>query len=727
MDETPEKLALGPGRAINHKSETQATGWKKEWEEALSAYNRSPLAVGNQVNPLDFGRKLTGLLTDHAADQQKLARLLCAWKIECDREMRGHQAVLTTPLEELVALVTGENEKMMERAGGLGKWGQLAPEIRDELANDVFRQCRIMLGKEAYDALSDDEKRLADLFIWSGCGMHKDLNAVKGGCTRMAAVWVTKGVEPPISLLNRDKAAARLANPALSKLTNEQETDSERGAVKLAQLVGALVNHKDDKKGYHNLFRHFCHSVIHQEVNFPDTSNTRYQCYCNAATELITHQDLYLEFLAFLEHYKTKSGLNHLERNVLAGLMDPPTRTELAVLSLYSQTVSIPYIRYIRGSTANHLDLAPFHDQLKQHCRKVIEDPEILIGNNVSWETATLDSKPWQNEEAVNTIHSSQDKLPNLQEALVLFFEGALETWERFTPEFQPDSEAMLATPEERAYAWRPSTNDDNESGCARVRTLLRIAPNMTELQLKARVVGEVNRTDEWMAENFDEDGKLGQYIRTETRRLDEGRHHQLQNTVTIEAGIQGSKERREKKEKREEAMQKKRAEMLKSLDGFEPVFDLIRLRSMERREDTIARMKLQLAWHREIGKDSQVPEHLSKLKLWADVREKLVEVVERHLEAGAGRVSGVGVAQVRLLRIPNEFRLTYRINRMVAITLRILMQAHQMPQLQGQPRISNNQMPLHQLHCLTSAPQETTAVFGTGPTIHAPLTLCSW
>ena len=597
MDETPEKLSLGPGRAINHKSETQAAGWKKEWDEAVSAYNRSPLAAENQANPLDFGRKLTGLLTDHAADQQKLARLLCAWKIECDREMRGHQAVLSTPLEELMALVTGENEKMMERAGGLEKWSQLAPKARDELANDVLRQCRIVLGEQVYQALSDDEKRLADLFIWSGCGMHKDLNAVKGGYTKMATVWRMNGEKPPISLFNKDKAAACSANPGVLKPNDEQEVDSERGAVKLAWLVGALVNHKDDKKGYHNLFRHFCHSVIRREVNYPDTSNTRYQCYCNAATELTVHQDLYLEFLAFLKHYKTTPGLNHLERNILAGLRDLPTRTELAVLSLYSQTISVPYIRHIRGSTTNHLDQAPFHDRLKRHCRKVIENPEILIGKDICYETATLDSKPWQDEAAVNVICDSQDNLPKLQDAIVLFFEGALETWERFTPEFQPNSDAMLATPDERARAWRPSTNDDNESGCARVRTLLRIAPNMTELQLKARVVGEVNGTDQWMAENLDEDGKLGRYIRTETRRLDEGKHHQLQNTMTIEAGIQCSKERREKQERREEEARKKRAEMLKSLDGFEPVLDPTHLRSMGQREDTIARMKLQLAW----------------------------------------------------------------------------------------------------------------------------------
>jgi len=66
-----------------------------------------------------------------------------------------------------------------------------------------------------------------------------------------------------------------------------------------------------------------------------------------------------------------------------------------------------------------------------------------------------------------------------------ILFGGTLETWEYFIPEFQTDSDTVLVTPEERARAWHHSTNG-NESGYARVRALLRVVPNMTELQLKA-------------------------------------------------------------------------------------------------------------------------------------------------------------------------------------------------------------------------------------------------
>ena len=697
METTPKKLSLGPGRAVNHTSDSQAAGWRKEWTDALSTYNRSPLGQRAKVNPLDFGRKLTGMVTDHAPDQLKLARLLRDWKVECDREMRGYRASFSVPVGGLVVTVSEENEKMMRKVGGLKAWSQLTVEVRDELAAEVLRQSRIRLGEQAYEALSEEDKRLADLFIWSGCSMHKDLNAVKGGYKRMITVWLEPDADalPPINLLNKDKAAAVCSAKTTTELPNPGEKCPDRGAIKLTRLVGALVNHKDDKKGYHDLFRHFCRAVIHHEVNFPDTSNTRYQCYCNAATELIVNRDLYTEFLGFIEYSKMTPGLNHLEQNILAGLSDLPTRTELAVLSLYSQAISIPYICHVRGSpTTNHLDLAPFHDQLKRHCRAVIENPDILIGPKIHYKTARLDSKQWQDEAAINIILESRNNLPNLRDALVLFFEGALETWEQFTPEFQLDSEAMMATPEERTRAWRPSTNDDNESGCARVRTLLRVAPNMTELQLKARVVGEVNGTDQWMAENLDEDADIGQFVRTETRHLDEGNHHRQQNADGIEAKIRRSKGKREKKEKREKDMQEKKAELKRVLEDFKPVLDPVRLREMGQKGDTIARMKLQLLWHQEVGKDSQVPEHLSKLKLWADMREKLVEAVERHLKVDAS-VLGIGpmVVRIHTLRVRAEFKLTMA-NRTIVVVLKLLAQMYQTFFLQ-RFRIDNDRTPL--------------------------------
>lgn len=50
--------------------------------------------------------------------------------------------------------------------------------------------------------------------------------------------------------------------------------------------------------------------------------------------------------------------LNHLEQNVQAGLDDPPTLTELSVVSLYSKAISVPFSQCI-CDTSNGLDLGP--------------------------------------------------------------------------------------------------------------------------------------------------------------------------------------------------------------------------------------------------------------------------------------------------------------------------------------------------------------------------------
>ena len=64
--------------------------------------------------------------------------------------------------------------------------------------------------------------------------MHKELNAFKGGNTRMMAFWVAEGLEPPILLMNRDNdAAASAGNSAAQTRAIEQ---SRGGGSKLVYL-----------------------------------------------------------------------------------------------------------------------------------------------------------------------------------------------------------------------------------------------------------------------------------------------------------------------------------------------------------------------------------------------------------------------------------------------------------------------------------------------------------
>ena len=120
-----------------------------------------------------------------------------------------------------------------------------------------------------------------------------------------------------------------------------------------------------------------------------------------------------------------------MEQNVYKALHDIPTLTELATLSLYSQSICITYMKQVHGNPeTSALDLGPLHDDVKSHCKKIIENPGLLLDLDATYVSGALYGKPWERPEAFYAIHSMLPTLPHLSGALVAFFEGALETWE---------------------------------------------------------------------------------------------------------------------------------------------------------------------------------------------------------------------------------------------------------------------------------------------------------
>jgi hypothetical protein len=73
--------------------------------------------------------------------------------------------------------------------------------------------------------LSDDEKRILKLFIWAGCGCHKDLNTVHGGNTAMMTWWKENQVEPPVLLANRCAVKCGVATELCSKCYCQSSTE----------------------------------------------------------------------------------------------------------------------------------------------------------------------------------------------------------------------------------------------------------------------------------------------------------------------------------------------------------------------------------------------------------------------------------------------------------------------------------------------------------------------
>ncbi|KAI0708898.1 hypothetical protein C8T65DRAFT_695745 [Cerioporus squamosus] len=326
----PKNHLLGVHATTDHTSETQFNGWQKKFHEVTTAFNNSPLSprIGQTVDLEIFALKLRGVGGDHAADQLKTMRKMQDWKKEMTylSLARNHLTSGPEPSHALQNLTSEVTASVIAAAGGLTAWEELSAEDR--------------VGR-------------------LGCAMHKDLNAVKGGASVMGPAWIEMGATPPILLANKENASTlRDINPdllevgltsaAVDELTPAELRaleSSTRGGVKLTSLAGALFNHQDDKRGYHDTYVFYFQQIIGHPLRFPDTSNTRYQSHCAAAAELLTHLPHYIRFLELVRDKKTKPGFTKLEENVYRGLHDPATLTELAVLALYGQAVTHPYMR----------------------------------------------------------------------------------------------------------------------------------------------------------------------------------------------------------------------------------------------------------------------------------------------------------------------------------------------------------------------------------------------
>lgn len=172
--------------------------------------------------------------------------------------------------------------------------------------------------------------------------------------------------------------------------------------------------------------------------------------------------------------------------------MDPPTLAELAVMSLYSGAISVPFAHHIRApndATLNGLDLGPDYDRIKRHMQAVIDNPDLLLGQGASHEVGTLYGEGWGNEDVIRFIRTNQDSFPHLQELLIAFFRGALKTWEEFTRDISDDPKVTGATPEQRRLAFRHTTNDENEGTLGDLRQEYCAYPGITFSMVNAKLM----------------------------------------------------------------------------------------------------------------------------------------------------------------------------------------------------------------------------------------------
>src|SRR6266487_2756163 len=545
-DANPQRSThlLGVQSTLDGSSEQSVIEWKECLENIAEIYNKSPLAKrkGHLLRVIDIFVKLSGMHSDHCAKEKKDARLMEKEKRQATYQSLGEDAILEKSNQELLPDFTRATEEMIKCAGGTAKWEKLSELEQAEHQAKMMEKLVIELGADAYQRLSNPEKCMLSLFIWAGCGCHKDLNSVRGGNASMMAWWDANGEKGPVLLANRDNAAViKDKAPDSDTVTPAQQQAFEmttRGGIKATKLAGDILNNTNDKKGHHDTFRSWWKTNVGEDLTFPDTSNTCFQSHCEAAAVLLQHLPHFVEFLDFIKDKKADNRFSNMEQNLYNALKCTATQTELAVLALYGQVISHPYFRKTCGAAnkdVNMLDLGPFHKKVLAHMKRIIEDPSFILGDSASFEMGALDGLEWESPKAVAAIQKLAKQLPHISAVLVAFFEGAAETWKRFTSEFAPGGLIDEATTEEKDQAWMPPTNDVNEGALGSFRLLMRRQPQLSSLHYNAHAMFHFNKTQAFMDKILEPEdhkflhmmGRDPALLKQQRERLQKGIEHQ--------------------------------------------------------------------------------------------------------------------------------------------------------------------------------------------------------
>jgi hypothetical protein len=509
---TPSVRLLGVDSSIDHSSDIAVAGWKDKFEAIRTIYNESPLSkrMGASLTLRDMLKLIKGMCGDHAANEKATAAGIQHLKTEEIIKGLGEEKLTEKPASDLVLYLASWSQKMVAESGGLDAWSALPDLERAKREVALMDEIKSDLGREAYTALDPAEKREIDLFVWAGCCMHKDLNCFKAGNMALMAWWDKSGNTPPITLANKQNAEIlrKVLEPAsgdapMTELEIAALEASTRGGVKAAALAGAIFNNKDDKKGYGDSHVWHLMELAGRPVKrFPGTNNTRFNSHAEAAVELLINLAAYNTYLLLIKDKKKSPSWTNIELNVYLALQDPPTLTELAVLVLYSQAVTHPYLRVVRGPGTENvsvLDLKDFHVEVREFIQSICDNPDLLIGLDASPKLGSLDGKDWENPKVFEAIKILIPRMPYLKECIVAFFEGTLPTWLRFTSEFAPGGIIDTCSADELAQAWMPTINDTNEGALGAFRVAIRNDPRLTLHQYNAQAMFTRNETQTFM------------------------------------------------------------------------------------------------------------------------------------------------------------------------------------------------------------------------------------
>ncbi|KAJ7436598.1 hypothetical protein FB451DRAFT_1453881 [Mycena latifolia] len=623
--------------ALEHTGQRQFQGTLEAANRIADTYSRSPLAAQEKrvMDKNDYWRKKLGESKDHAADGKKEFNLSAQHKQDIVIRDLGRSAMSEADVGTSRILLTMLNitDDELQAAGNISETdlAALSTAERSSLVEEVLES---KLGEDKFNSLTPEQQSNACTHVFGGCCSHKDLNVLRYGVKKVESIYATYNIPPPVLLANKANSATinlSSGNPNDAALQNAIESSSS-GAIKLLQLIGALLRHKDEERGYQDRCTIFMQERklelfdLDEPGKFPDVSNTRYGCYTYAAAEVVCFHGIIQELVIQVIDGKTKSGQpNHVEYLILKGMNCSRTMEQLVGLALYGVCVSWRYMALVRGTKENPinlLSLTDLHRKLPKFCTHIADNPHILLDPTTPLDQLTIDGQPFVNDLLLPIIRQLLPDLPNIFLVISHMFSGCAEGWIHFTPEFHVGGTFDLLTPEQRAILFIPSTNDCSEGMLGSYRVHMRYHPNSTAHSFSNQTRTERNNTEAFIKKVCD--AAVQQFVMREVRK--DGASGVQAKFRRAWAALQREKAENALKRREKAAAKKKLAAFRLATTQLEFSVDKIKVLSSPL-------LKAQLRVYRDVLKDGI----LLKLR-WKDmetvaVRRKLVlEAREREL-----------------------------------------------------------------------------------------------
>ncbi|KAJ7469640.1 hypothetical protein FB451DRAFT_1038781 [Mycena latifolia] len=386
--------------ALDHTGQRQFEGTLEAANRIADTYSRSPLAIQEKrmMDKNDYWRKKIGECKDHAADGKKAFKISAAHKEDIIIRDMGRVAMDEADVSTSLILLT-----MLEITDAeLQDAGRISDSEFADRSSLVEKVLEREIGEDAFNSLTPAERCNKCTHVFGGCCCHKDLNVVRYGVAEMEKVYSAHDLPPPVLLANKaNHATINLSDDPNNPAVQRALESSSSGAIKLLQLIGALLRHKDGERGYQDKATIFLQERklelfnLDEPGKFPDVSNTRYGCYTYAAAEVVCFHGIIEELVLQIIDGKTKSGQpNHVEYLILKGINCAKMMEQLIALALYGICVSWRYMAIVRGTKekpVNLLSLTDLHRKLPVFCQHIADNPHILLDPTTPLDQLTID------------------------------------------------------------------------------------------------------------------------------------------------------------------------------------------------------------------------------------------------------------------------------------------------------------------------------------------------